>query len=140
MDKTYFSVDGHPISFAQFKEYAIGLVSSAEAKLDTVLRGWQFDDIDKKIKTALHIGDHHNTYLDRLHDVGVGYSFFSDPRNHLKNERNLLLKHFLRAGYDEFAINVPGAVPTEIFKPGKVITSFRLTCQLMRFKSTAGFG
>ncbi|KAF9487623.1 P-loop containing nucleoside triphosphate hydrolase protein [Pleurotus eryngii] len=124
MDKTYFSVDGHPIPFTKFKEYAIGLISSAESKLDTVLRGWQFDDIDKKIKTALQIGDHQNTYLDRLHDMGVGYSFFSDPRNHLKNERNLLLKHFLREGYDEFATSVPGAVPSEIFKPGRVLSSF----------------
>lgn len=127
MDKTYFSVDGHPIPFTKFKEYAIGLISSAESKLDTVLRGWQFDDIDTKIKTALQIGDHQNTYLDRLHDMGVGYSFFSDPRNHLKNERNLLLMHFLREGYDEFATSVPGAVPSEIFKPGRVLSSFCLT-------------
>lgn len=118
MDKSYFTIDSHPITFAKFKEYAVDLVSRAESRLYQVLRGCDIDDIDTKIKAALQIGDHQNAFHDRLHDMGAGYSFFSDTRNPLKTERNRLLKHFLREGCDEFSTSVPGSTFFEAFKPG----------------------
>ncbi|KAG9220231.1 hypothetical protein CCMSSC00406_0009552 [Pleurotus cornucopiae] len=117
MDRSYFTIDAHPIPFAKFKEYALDLVSKAEMELSKVLRGWDIDDIDTTIKAALQIGDHQNAFHDRLNDTGAGYSFFSDNRNHLKNERNRLLKYFLREGCDEFSTRVSGLTSCEVFKP-----------------------
>lgn len=119
MDKSHFTIDAHPITFARFKEYAIDLVSKAEMQLYQVLRGCDIDDIDTQIKAALQLGDHRNAFHDRLHDIGAGYSLFSDTRNPLKKERHRLLQHFLREGCDEFSTTVPGSKYSEVFKPGR---------------------
>ncbi|KAF9487333.1 hypothetical protein BDN71DRAFT_1436931 [Pleurotus eryngii] len=109
MDKSYFTINSHPITFSNFKEYTVDLVSRAEMRLYQVLHGCDLDDIDTKIKTTLQIGDHQNTFHYRLHDM--------DTRNPLKTERNQLLKHFLREGCDEFSTSVAGSTYFEAFKP-----------------------
>lgn len=93
--RDHFSIDGHPITFKSFREYCVNLVSTAETRLATVLRGCPLDDADELITNALRVGQTSNIFYDRLRDVGAGYSFMSDMNNPLAAGKSRLIQHFL---------------------------------------------
>ncbi len=117
--RDHFSIDGHPITFKRFREYCLELVSTAESRLTTVLRGCSLGDADETITNALRVGQTSNLFYDRLRDVGAGYSFLSDTKNPLAAGKSLLIQHFLRDGCQDFSVPTPGGAYPEAFRPCK---------------------
>ncbi|KAJ8694335.1 hypothetical protein PTI98_009259 [Pleurotus ostreatus] len=115
--RDHFSIDGHPITFKSFREYCVDLVSTAETRLATVLRGCPLDDADELITNALRVGQTSNIFYDRLRDVGAGYSFMSDTNNPLAAGKSRLIQHFLRDGCHEFSVPTPSCAHSEAFRP-----------------------
>ncbi|KAF4565762.1 hypothetical protein EYR40_002169 [Pleurotus pulmonarius] len=115
--RDHFSIDGHPITFKRFREYCLELVSTAESRLTTVLRGCSLGDADETITNALRVGQTSNIFYDRLRDVGAGYSFLSDTKNPLAAGKSLLIQHFLRDGCQDFSVPTPGGAYPEAFRP-----------------------
>ncbi|KAJ8694439.1 hypothetical protein PTI98_009363 [Pleurotus ostreatus] len=118
-DMETFSFKSHPFTMSSFKDFAVGLVSSSESLLLSILDGLDITDLDARIHTALSLDNSDGWFKDTLRDEEYGYSFITDKRNDFARYQDLLMDHLCRNDSTTYAVHTPDGIQ---FKPNALLS------------------
>ncbi|KAF7425915.1 hypothetical protein PC9H_008277 [Pleurotus ostreatus] len=118
-DMETFSFKSHPFTMSSFRDFAVGLVSSSESLLLSLLDGLDITDLDARIHTALSLDNSDGWFKDTLRDEEHGYSFLTDERNGFSRYQDSLMDHICRNDSTVYAVHTPDGIQ---FKPNALLS------------------
>ncbi|KAF4568675.1 hypothetical protein EYR36_010688 [Pleurotus pulmonarius] len=118
-DMETFSFKSHPFTMSSFKTFAVGLLSSSESLLLSILDGLDISDLDARINAALSLDKSDGWFKDTLRDDEYGYSFLTDERNDFARYQDSLMDHICRNDSTRYAVHTPDGIQ---FKPNALLS------------------
>lgn len=120
VDMETFSFKSHPFTMSSFKAFAVGLVSSSESLLLSILDGLDITDLDARIHSALSLDKSDGWFKDTLHNDEYGYSFLTDERNDFARYQDSLMDHICRHDSTLYAVHTPDSIQFQTQRPAVV--------------------